>query len=90
MNKIKEYDISGELSRTYTICVIDGGVLNTIEVNHPVKLFWAEGHAFHRVFDGRVVHLCPAPGILWGSCGKIVGYVEMTWKPKDKDDPCKF
>ena len=85
------YDISGEKSRTYRILAIDEGVVNEIFIKNPIKLFtYKAGHAFHRIFDGITMYLAPVPGFIWGSCGKITGYCEVTWEPKDKNDPCKF
>ncbi len=88
---VKEYDISDEKSRTYTIHEIDGyvGGLHSILILNPEKLFCGPDHYFHRVFDGKETHLAPAPGLLYYH-GKIVGYVEVKWEPKDKNDPCKF
>lgn len=91
MKPVKEYDISKELSRTYLIYVLNGGgPLHETFIAHPKKLFWAEGHAFHRIFDGEKMHLCPVPGVLFNTNGDIIGYVEVTWKPSEKSNPCNF
>lgn len=89
---LKEYDISGEKFRTYIILAMGKGVVHEIHIKNPKKLFLYKdgGHAFHRIFDGETVHLAPVPGFIWGSCGKITGYCEVTWVPKDSKNPCKF
>lgn len=87
------HDISGEKSRTYRIFTTAGeGIIHEIHIRNPRKLFCYKGggHAFHRIFDGITMYLAPVPGFIWGSCGKITGYCEVTWEPKDKNDPCKF
>jgi len=86
------HDISNERSRTYVILGIGEGVVNEINIKNPRKLFCYKGsdHAFHRIFDGTTMHLAPVPGFIWGSCGKITGYCEVTWVPKDPKNPCKF
>ena len=87
-----EGDISGEKSRTYTIYRCGKGVVHHICIDHPVKLFYYKGgkHIFHRIFDGEIMHLTPKPGFIWGYCGEIVGYCEVTWIPKDPKNPCVF
>ena len=87
-------DISGEKSRIYKILAngADGGCIHEIFIKNPLKLFYYPGgdHAFHRIFDGITMYLAPAPGFIWGSCGRITGYCEVTWEPKDKNNPCAF
>ena len=89
---LKCCDISSEKSRTYRILATDEGVVNEIFIKNPIKLFLYTdgGHAFHRIFDGVTMYLAPVPGFIWGACGKITGYCEVTWEPKDKNNPCKF
>ncbi|KKN47574.1 hypothetical protein LCGC14_0661420 [marine sediment metagenome] len=90
-DQLQCHDISGEQSRTYTISGIDTGVISVICIKHPQKLFcYKNGHAFHRVYAGTTMHLAPVPGFIWGKCGKITGYCEVTWVPKDPKNPCKF
>ncbi len=88
---IKEYDISGEKSRTYTIHMLDGyvGGLHNILILDPQKLFCSPDHDFHRIFDGKKMYLVPAPGLLYHH-KEIVGFVEVEWVPKDKNKPCAF
>lgn len=50
-------------------------------IERPVKVYFGKGHSFHRVFDGRIVHLVPAPGTM----GCIV-----RWEPGDKKNPVQF
>ena len=90
--ELKSYDVSNENSRTYTIYSAEGVCYHEVYIKDPRKLFiYKDGdHAFHRIFDGDTVHLAPVPGFIWGSCGKITGYCELKWVPKDKNDPCKF
>lgn len=86
---VKEYDISGEKSRAYTIILLNQGVLHEIVINNPQKLFCGPDHYFHRIFDGKEMWLAPAPGLLYYH-RKVVGYVEVTWVPKDRNNPCRF
>jgi hypothetical protein len=83
-------DISGESSRHYAVHTIEKSYAFSVHVDHPVSLFWESGHSFHRVFDGSIVYLAPVPGPIFNKNGEIAGFVEMTWVPKDKNNPCKF
>ena len=89
---LKEYDISSEKSCIYRILGIDNGIVHEIYIKNPKKVFLYKeaGHAFHRIFDGITMYLVPKPGFIWGSCGEITGYCEVTWTPKDVKNPCKF
>ena len=90
-DQLQCHDISGERSRTYKILAIGGDVISKIYIKNPRKLFrYRSGHAFHRIFDGTTMHLAPVPGFIWGKCGKITGYCEVTWVPKDSKNPCAF
>ena len=86
---MKEYDISDERYRHYTIYNLTG-ILHGIHIDHPQLLVWEPGHQFHRIFDGSIVTLAPAPGVLKDNDGNIVGYVELVWCPKDRNKPIAF
>ena len=89
-NKLKCGGVGDEHSRTYTIYKCGTGEVHHIHIEQPVKVFYGKGHAFHRIFDGRTVTLAPAPGFIWGECGEIVGYCELSWEPKNLEDPCQW
>ena len=86
---MKEFDISKELYRHYTIYSLTG-ILHGIHIDNPQSLFYEKGHQFHRVWDGKIVTLAPAPGILTDNEGKSIGWVELAWCPKDKNKPVQF
>jgi hypothetical protein len=85
---MKEYDISGEARRTYTIKMPMSGIIYEKTIKNPLTLFFDNGHSFHRVWDGITMWLMPAPGII--SKGGLLGVVEMSWIPNDADNPCQF
>lgn len=93
-NKLKCGDISNEKQRCYTIYAGVGGgncsLIHDIVIYNPEKVFYGKGHAFHRIFDGKQTILAPAPGFIWGKCGKIVGYCELSWEPQNLEDPCQW
>ena len=86
---MKEFDISKELYRHYTIHT-ECGVVHGVHIDNPQSLFYESGHKFHRVWDGKIVWLAPAPGPLTDVEGKIIGWVELVWCPKDKNKPVQF
>ena len=86
---MKEYDITNEEYRHYTIYSVDG-IAHGIHITNPVSLFYESGHQFHRVWDGSVVTLAPAPGPLLNEADKVIGWVELSWCPKDKNNPVAF
>lgn len=88
-NELKVGDISGEKSRTYTICINGIGVLHEIFIFNPQKVYYGPNHYFHRVFDGKETILCPAPGLLYYH-GEVVGFVEVSWESKDQENPCQW
>ena len=91
MNNLNERDISGEAQRNYRIQTIDGATICNIVILNPVTLFCGSGHAFHRVFDGETVILCPVPGVVKDPVSlKVIGYCTVSWIPADKSNPCKF
>lgn len=89
--EIKEYDISNEASRwyEYTFFGVNGGFYREL-IENPVSVFMGKGHVFHRVWDGEEVHLCHAPGPIWGDCGKVVGICTVSWVPEDSKNPCRW
>ena len=90
-NKLKCGDISDEKLRSYTIYSLAGSIIHKIEFPFPKKVFYGSGHAFHRVLDGvGAVTLAPAPGFIWGECGDICGYCELSWIPQNIEDPCQW
>lgn len=89
-DKLKCSDISNEKSRTYKIYSREEGWVHIIHIKEPRKVFYGPGHVFHRVVDGDIVVLAPAPGFIWGKCGEITGYCEVSWKPKDDNNPVQF
>ena len=90
MSELKCGIIEDENVRYYNIYDGDGEQVKQISIHDPEKVWYGKGHAFHRVYDGELVTLCPAPGFIWGECGKIVGFCELSWEPKDKDNPCQW
>jgi len=86
---MKEYDISDEKNRHYTIYGSDE-LQHRIHIENPVSLFYEKGHQFHRVWNGSIVQLAPAPGPVLDDSGKMIGWVEMAWCPKDKNKPVAF
>jgi hypothetical protein len=86
---LKSGDLTNEKSRSYTIHLIDESHFHEIFIDHPVTVFYAPGHAFHRVFDGAKTILCPAPGVIKDPVSlEFIGYCEVSWEPKDKKNPC--
>lgn len=88
--KLKCGNISDEKSRCYTIYSLDDTEIHRTAIVEPKSVHYGKGHAFHRVFDGVQTILCPAPGFIWGECGDICGYCELSWKPRDKENPCQW
>ena len=89
--EMKKYNLSGEKQRSYLYYAIgDALVTKRITITKPVCLYYNTGHAFHRVWDGREVTLCHAPGPIENSEGKIVGWCVVIWKPTDENSPVKF
>lgn len=83
---LKEFNLSKEQSRTYSIPVLDNGKITDIreyKIDNPIKLFTREGGTTHRVQDETgQVHCVPAPSPKSG--------VTFTWIPKDKLLPVQF
>ena len=86
---MKEFNISKELYRHYTIYNSNKGI-HGIHINNPQTLYYHEGGKFHRVWDGSIVTLAPIPGPLINEVGEIIGWVELSWCPKDKNEPVQF
>ena len=82
-------NISDEAYRTYTIYTCGQGLVHTFRFDDPKKVFYGPGHAFHRVFDGECVTLAPTPGFIRED-GKIIGFCELSWKPKNTENPCQW
>ena len=55
-----------------------------LRVSRYIKLSY-----FHRVFDGQTITLCPVPGLLIRD-GQIVGFVVVSWEPRDLESPVQF
>ena len=87
---MKSYDVSDEHSRRYDIYAYGLGWVYTTKIDHPKKLFYEKGHAFHRIFDGDEVTLAPAPGFIRDDSGDVIGFCRMSWIPKDCKNPCAF
>ena len=85
---MKQFDITNELDRTYKIFI--AGWTHIIVIKNPKQLFYEPGHTFHRIFDGLRTYLAPTPGILLDRGGLPIGYVELSWEPRDLDEPCQF
>lgn len=83
---MEAYDVSKELYRHYTIYG-PTGIIHGIHVDNPQTLFYESGHQFHRVWNGKIVTLAPVPGPLENKSGEIIGWVELVWCPKDKNEP---
>ena len=89
-NEMRCRDLSDEKSRTYQVFLREIGFFHTITIDNPVSLYdYPSGHSFHRVWDGETLFLAPAPGIIREN-GVIVGYCDLSWIPKNTDNPCKF
>lgn len=86
---MKKYDISKEEYRHYTIYGVNGSV-HGVHINHPLDLYYEHGHQFHRIWDGSIVQLAPAPGPLLDKNDNIIGWVDLAWCPKDKNEPVQF
>jgi hypothetical protein len=87
--KLNKGNIENELLRTYTIYTICGSMLHEIIIQNPVEVYYGKDHYFHRVFNGESVTLCPAPGLLYYH-GELIGFVEVSWVPRDIEKPCKW
>jgi hypothetical protein len=90
MGNLNEYELTGETARTYDIYDRDGEEVNSVTIENPQRLYCGKGHRFHRVLNqSGVMILCCAPGPIIID-DKIVGYCELSWMPKNSENPCAF
>jgi len=89
MDKLICGDVSGEKSRQYNIYGCGEGLIHSVHISSPKKVFFGKNHTFHRIFDGKIVQLVPAPGFIFKN-DRIIGFCEVNWEPQDKKNPVQF